>query len=112
MKKKLSVLFALFALVTAIAGTAPSIGSSYTVKLLHPSVVKNVELKEGEYHLNLGKETATRVSGKTSVEVPVKMENVDSKYDRTSVRYDEATGKSVITEIRLGGTKTRIVFAR
>jgi hypothetical protein len=42
----------------------------------------------------------------------VKMESVDSKYDRTSVRYEEATGKSVITEIRLAGTKTRIVFAQ
>jgi hypothetical protein len=82
-KKKLSVLFAL---VTAIAGTAPAIGTSYSVKLLHTSVVKNVELKQGEYRLNLGKETATLVSAKTRVETPVKMETVDSKFDTTSVR--------------------------
>ncbi|HXA51493.1 MAG TPA: hypothetical protein VNV86_14350, partial [Candidatus Acidoferrum sp.] len=80
--------------------------------LLHTSVVKNVVLKQGEYRLNLGKETATLVSGKTRVETPVKMESVDSKYDRTSVRYEEVTDKSVITEIRLGGTKTRIIFAQ
>src|SRR4051794_31074574 len=110
MKKKLSVLFALFALVTAIAGTAPAIATPYTVKLLHTSVVKNVVLKQGEYRLNLGKDTATLVSSKTRVETPVKMETVDSKFDSTAVRYDESAGKSVITEIRLGGTKTRIVF--
>ena len=112
MKKKLSVLFALFALVTAIAGTAPAIGSSYTVKLLHTSVVKNVVLKQGEYRLNLGKDSATLVNGKTRVETPVKMETGDSKFDTTAIRYDESAGNSVITEIRLGGTKTRIIFAQ
>jgi hypothetical protein len=112
MKKKLFVLFALCALVSAIAGTAPSIASSYSVKLLHASVVKDVLLKEGEYRLNLRNQTATLVSGKVSVEVPVKMETADSKFDRTAVRYEEASGKSVITEIRIGGTKTRIVFAQ
>jgi hypothetical protein len=112
MKKKLSALFALCALVTAIAGTAPSIASSYNVKLLHTSVVKDVVLKEGQYRLNLHNQTATLVSGKVSVEVPVKMETADSKFDRTAVRYEEASGKSVITEIRIGGTKTKIVFAQ
>jgi hypothetical protein len=55
MKKKLSVLFALFALVSAIAGTAPAIGSSYTVKLLRASVLKEVVLKQGEYRLTSAK---------------------------------------------------------
>jgi hypothetical protein len=112
MMKKLSVLFALFALVTAIAGTAPAISASYTVTLLHTAVVKNVVLKQGEYRLNLGKESATLVSGKTRVETAVKMETGDSKFDTTAVRYNESAGKSVITEIRLGGTKTKIVFAQ
>jgi len=108
--KKLIVLFALFALVAAIAGTVPAIGPSYNVKLLRPSVVKGMELKEGEYRVNLGKETATIGNGKVSVEAPVKVEIGDSKFDSTAIRYTEQAGKSVIAEIRVGGTKTKIVF--
>jgi hypothetical protein len=110
MMKKLVVLFALFALVAAIAGTVPAIGPSYNVKLLRPSVVKGTVLKEGEYRLNLGKETATIGNGKVSVETPVKVETSDSKFDTTAVRYTEVAGQSVISEIRVGGTKTKIVF--
>ena len=109
--KKLIVLFALFALVAAIAGTVPAVGPSYKIKLLRLSVVKGIELKEGEYKLNLNKDTATIVNGKVSVEAAVQVENADSKYDTTSVRYVEQAGKSVITEIRVGGTKTKVVFA-
>ena len=110
--KKLIVLFALFALVAAIAGTVPAIGPSYNVKLLRASVVKGMELKEGEYRLNLGKETATIGNGKVSVEAPVNVETADSKFDSTAIRYTEQAGKSVISEIRVGGTKTKIVFVQ
>jgi hypothetical protein len=112
MIKKLTILFALFALVAAIAGTVPALGPSYNLKLLRASVVKNVELKEGEYRLNLGKETATIGNGKVSVEAAVKVESVDSKFDTTAIRYTELAGKSVISEIRLGGTKTKVVFVQ
>lgn len=112
MIKKLIVVFALLALVTALAGTVPALGPSYNVKLLRPSVVKGTVLKEGEYRLNLGKETATIGNGTVSVEAPVKIETVDSKFDTTAIRYTEQAGKSVIAEIRVGGTKTKIVFAQ
>jgi hypothetical protein len=110
--KKLVVIFALFALVTAFAGTVPAVGPSYNVKLLRPSTLKGMDLKEGEYRLNLGKETATIGNGKVSVEAPVKVETVDSKFDSTAIRYTENAGKSVISEIRVGGTKTKIVFVQ
>jgi len=110
--KKLIVLFALFALVAAIAGTVPALGPSYNVKLLRPSMVKGMELKEGEYRLNLNKDIATIGNGKVSVEAPVKVETTDSKFDTTAIRYTELAGKSVISEIRVGGTKTKIVFVQ
>jgi len=110
MMKKLVILFALFALVVAIAGTVPALGTSYNVKLLRPSVVKGTVLKEGEYRINLSKETATIGNGKVSVEAPVTVETNDSKFETTAVRYTEVAGKSVISEIRVGGTKTKIIF--
>ena len=110
--KKLIVLFALFALVAAIAGTVPALGPSYNVKLLRPSMVKGMELKEGEYRLNVNKDIATIGNGKVSVEAPVKVETTDSKFDTTAIRYTELAGKSVISEIRVGGTKTKIIFVQ
>ena len=110
--KRLTVLFALFALVAAIAGTVPALGPSYNVKLLRPSMVKGMELKEGEYRLNVNKDIATIGNGKVSVEAPVKVETTDSKFDTTAIRYTELAGKSVISEIRVGGTKTKIVFVQ
>ena len=110
--KKLVILFALFALVAAIAGTVPALGPSYNVKLLRPSMVKGMELKEGEYRLNVNKDIATIGNGKVSVEAPVKVETTDSKFDTTAIRYTELAGKSVISEIRVGGTKTKIVFVQ
>ena len=110
--KKLIVLFALFALVAAIAGTVPVTGPSYSIKLLRPSVVKGIVLQEGEYRLNVGKENITIGNGKVSVDAPVQIETAETKFNTTAVRYIEQAGKSVIAEIRVGGTKTRIVFAQ
>jgi len=46
------------------------------------------------------------------VEVPVKVETAEKKFGDTVIGYAMENGKSVISEIRLGGTKTRLVFAR
>jgi hypothetical protein len=83
--------------------------ATYKVTVSQPAVVKGQELKPGEYKLNLANEKVTLVNGKQSVEVPVKVESVEQKYDSTSVRY-VGTEKPKITEIRLGGTKTKLVF--
>jgi hypothetical protein len=107
---KLVLVFALLALVVASAGTVPSAGPTYKITLLQPSVVKGTELKAGEYKLNVGPEKVTISNNKQSVEVPVKIENVEKKFDNTAIRYVEEGGKANISEIRVGGTKTRLVF--
>jgi hypothetical protein len=43
------------------------------------------------------------------VEVPVKVEMMEQKYDSTAVRYT-GTEKVTITEIRVGGSKTKLLF--
>jgi len=83
--------------------------ATYRVTLSQPSTLKGNELKAGEYRLNVDESKVTIVNGKQTVEVPVKVESVEQKYESTSVRY-VGTEKPKITEIRLGGTKTKLVF--
>ncbi|MBZ5618138.1 MAG: hypothetical protein LAQ69_05285 [Acidobacteriia bacterium] len=110
MLKKFVLAFAILALALATAGTVANVGGSYKITLVQPSAVNGNDLKAGDYRLTLGSEKVTIVSGKTSVEVPVSVESVDKKFDATAIRYSTVGGKQVISEIRLGGTKTKLVF--
>jgi len=110
MLKKFILAFAILAIALATAGTVPIAGSSFKVTLAQPSVVNGNDLKAGEYRLNLGTEKVTIVSGKINIEVPVSVQSVDQKFDATAIRYTTVNGKSMIAEIRLGGTKTKLVF--
>ena len=106
MLKKIVLAFVIFSI--AIASAA----GSYKVTLSQPSVVNGKELKAGEYRLNVTESKVTISSPKESVEIPAKVENGDQKFDTTAIRYTEEGGKQNITEIRLGGTKTKLVFNR
>ena len=103
MLKKFVLAFAVLALAVASAAT-------YKVTIFQPSVVKGNELKAGDYRLSVQNDKVTIVNGKHSVEVPVKIETVAQTYDSTAVRYSNEGGKFTISEIRLGGTKTKQVF--
>jgi hypothetical protein len=110
MIKKLVLILAIVALV-ASAGTVPS-GPRYKVTLTQTSVVQGTELKAGDYQLSLADSKLTIIAdnGKNPVEVAVKVETDNKKFETTMVRFNTATGKAVISEIRLGGTKTRLLF--
>jgi hypothetical protein len=111
MYKKLAFLIAIVALV-ACARTV-STGTRYRVTLLQNAVFQGNELKAGDYRLSLAdsKVTITSENGKHPLEVPVKVETEDKKFESTTVRLSTVNGKAVVAEIRLGGTKTRLVFA-
>jgi len=110
MFSKLVLILAVIALV-ASAGTVP-VGGHYKITLFEPAMVQGTVLQAGDYKLDLKdtKVTITGESAKVPVEVTVKVETADKKFDGTSVRLDTASGKAKIAEIRLGGTKTRLVF--
>jgi len=110
MLKKFVVAFAILALALAVAGTVLGVGGNYKITLLQPSVVKGNVLKAGDYRLNVGVDKVTIVNGKDSIDVPAKVESVDQKFDSTAIRYTEESGKATISEIRIGGTKTKLVF--
>jgi hypothetical protein len=103
MLKRFVLAFAILALAVASAAT-------YKVTLTQLSVVNGNELKAGDYRLDVQNDKVTIVKGKQSVEVPVKIENVEEKYGTTAIRYSNEGGKFTISEIRLGGTKTKLVF--
>ncbi len=108
MIKRLVFLFAVLALAASFAGSVS--GVTYKFTLLQPSVVKGTELKAGDYRLQVVNDTATITGHKLTVDVPVKMETSERKYDSTAIRYVEQDGKPNISEIRFGGTKTKLVI--
>ena len=83
---------------------------SYTVTLLQTATVSGTELKPGEYTLEVKDQAVTIKSGKMQVSAPVKVETTDGKNPSTTVRYASGEGKFKIQEIRLGGTKTKLVL--
>ena len=110
MLKKLVLILAIAALVVS-AGTVPT-GSRYKITLSQTSVVQGTELKAGDYRISFAdsKATITPDNGKNPVEVAVKVQTEEKKFGNTMVRFNTATGKAVISEIRLGGTNTRLIF--
>jgi hypothetical protein len=104
MTKKLVIVFLTLALAVACAKTC-------YVTLFRPSVVAGVELKPGEYRLDLNGDQIILRNGKQVAEAKVKVEQNSERYSRTSVRYNNGDGKYVVQEIRLGGTNLKLVFS-
>ena len=104
MTRKLLLSFAILA-VSALANA-----KSFSVTLFQPSIVGGSELQPGEYKLDLNESKVVIHSGKKSAEAEVKVETGDQKYSSTSVQYQNGDGKYRVQEIRLGGTKTKLVF--
>ena len=102
--KKLMFSFATLALAVASAA------SSYHFSIFQPSTVAGKELKPGDYKIELNGDKATIKVGKQTLEATVKVESGTEKFSETSVRYNSADGKMLVQEIRLGGTKTKLVF--
>jgi hypothetical protein len=93
-------------LALAIASAA----TKYNFSLFEPSFVAGQELKPGDYKLELNGDKVMIKVGKQIVEAPVKVENAPEKFDGTSVRYADANGHMNVTEIRIGGTYTKLIF--
>ena len=106
MFKKIVLAFAVLSLAAASAA------SRYTITITQPSVVKGNQLKAGDYRLNVEESKVTIANGKESVQVPVQVENNGQKFDNTAIRYSEEGGKLTISEIHIGGTRTRLIFNR
>jgi hypothetical protein len=110
MIQRILVVFAILAVVVASAGTVPAPGGSYKITFTQLSVVKGVEFKAGDYRLGIAADKVTITSGKHIVDVAGKVVTEEQKFDTTSIRYVTEGGKAKVSEIRVGGTKTRVLF--
>ena len=108
--QRILVVFAILAVVVASAGTVPAPGGSYKITFNQPSIVKGVEFKAGDYRLSIAGDKVTIAAGKNAVDVAAKVETNDRKFDSTAIRYVDKAGKAVVSEIRVGGTKTKLLF--
>jgi hypothetical protein len=111
MLHKFVLAFAILALAAAFAGTVPAHGPSCWITLISPSVVQGTPLPAGDYHVTVNGEKATFVQGKLSFTVNVKVESEPQKFDSTAIRFVEVAGKQTMTEIRIGGSKIKLLFA-
>jgi hypothetical protein len=87
-----------------------SAADMYKVNLFYPSLVGETELQPGNCKLTVEDGKVMIQQGRKKVEATVKVETGDSEYKRTSVRYANGDGEYRISEIRIGGTTTKLVF--
>ncbi|HXN46903.1 MAG TPA: hypothetical protein VN893_09715 [Bryobacteraceae bacterium] len=94
----------------ALLALSAAAAKDFTVSLNQPATVAGKSLAAGEYKLAVHDGMATIWDWKNKVEIPVKVVESDQKYSSTTVRLDTANGHNVVQEIKLAGTKTRLVF--
>lgn len=104
--KFISIMLAIGAFALAVASAA----TTYRVTISNPTWVAGKQLKPGDYRIEVEGDKAVIRLGKEVVEAPVKVETVDRKYTDTSINVGDSGGKSMLKEIRVGGTKTKLVF--
>ena len=111
MMKKLVLVLVAVALV-AVAGNVAKLGT-YQFNLSRPAAVNGSMLQPGVYKLVVRDTMAfvTAHDGRT-MQAPVKIESAPSKFDTTAVTIDVRDGKPVVSEIDLGGSKTKLLFAQ
>jgi hypothetical protein len=100
--------------VVTVAISGFGYAATYNVKITDPVVIDGKELKPGDYKIELkgDEKNATAVirGSKDSTEVKVRTETNTRKYDATTVRYNNGSGKNNLDEIHIGGTKTKLIF--
>jgi len=92
-----------------LAFAVASAATNYNVTFYEPVVINGTTLKPGEYKVEVNENKATLKKGKVVAESPVKVESNEAKYPTTSVRLAAGTQ---LEEIRVGGTRTRLVFEK
>jgi hypothetical protein len=92
--------------------TTASADQSYKLKLSKASRIGSAELRPGDYKLAVDgqKVVLTELSTGKSIELVAKVENMDKTCDSTEIHSSQLDGVSQISEIRMGGSKTKIAF--
>ncbi|MFZ0591041.1 MAG: hypothetical protein WAM39_11190 [Bryobacteraceae bacterium] len=99
--KKLFLCFPTLALAAAFAA------SSYHVTLFEQSTAAGKTLKPGDYKLELKDDAVILKHNKEVTEIPARVETANSKFNTTSIRYND---KHQMEEIHLGGTNKKVIL--
>jgi len=85
---------------------------TYEISLSSATKVGNVQLKAGQYSVKVDGDKAvfTHMDTAKQYTVPVKVQNVDKKFDSTRVDASKEGDVDVVKDIELGGSKTKIEF--
>ena len=102
--KTILLIFATACLAVATAA------DTYKFTLFQPSYVGDQQLKAGDWELTVDDSRAVLKCGRKKIEADVKVETATEEFAKTTVRYDNGDGKYRVSEIRLGGTTTKLVF--
>jgi len=82
-------------------------GNTFNMSLTQDSIIEGKTLKAGDYKVSFENGTAVIKQGKETIEVPAREETESNKFSSTSLMYQN-DGK--LSEVRFGGTHTKIVF--
>ena len=110
---RLKALFVLLSMALFISIEPAMADKSYQVTLSSAAKIGSVQFQPGEYKLVLDDSSAhfTQVKTGEEIEVPAKIDDTaEKKFESTAIHSNSASGETLITEIRLGGTKTRVAF--
>jgi hypothetical protein len=102
-------LLRLIVMASAIALVAQA--ADRRITLLDPCIIAGTKLNAGEYKVQINGDKVKIYSTRQSVEATAKVETAEGKYSTNSLKYENGDGPHRITEIRLGGTNTKIVFS-
>src|ERR1017187_9458078 len=108
MKTRTLLLTAALAIFTLSVASA----KTYDILLSSPTKAGNLQLKAGEYRLTVNgtKAIFTDVNTTKTFTTVVKVENSDTKFGDTKIDASTEGSTSVITDIELGGSKTKTDF--
>jgi translation elongation factor P/translation initiation factor 5A len=113
MKKLLTVgILALCSFTIAVAGNVRISTKSYDITFSSITKVGNALLKAGQYTVKVDGNNAvfTDESTAKSFTVPAKVENTEKKFNSTRVDANTVGDTDVVTDIELGGSKTKLEF--
>jgi hypothetical protein len=110
---RLKTVFVLLAVAFFVLIGPARADKSYDVTMTNAATAGSIQLQPGDYHLVLdnSKVRFTELKTGKEFEVDAKIDNsADRKFESTEIHLQRVEGATLITEIRLGGTKTRVVF--
>ena len=92
------------------AGASADEPKTYKISVASQSKIGGSELQPGEYKLVVDAPKVQFLKGKDAVDVNAKVETADAKFEHTAITTKVVDGVRQIVEIRIGGSKTRLMF--